>query len=113
MYSYAQRPTCTMQYDCGSLYLFCSRHNGVPHCVSKIRSNGQCVGYENEDACYQGICIDGFCRPGAFETVYKILFIYLFISSAYFSLFYLFNFNFLIISIKRIGVFFLLCDAFC
>uniref|UniRef100_A0A915BPT9 ShKT domain-containing protein n=2 Tax=Parascaris univalens TaxID=6257 RepID=A0A915BPT9_PARUN len=69
MYSYAQRPTCTMQHDCGSLYLFCSRQNGAPHCVSKIRSNGRCAGYENEDACYQGICIDGFCRSGAFQKM--------------------------------------------
>ncbi|VDM40417.1 unnamed protein product [Toxocara canis] len=74
MYSYESRPTCSMQHDCGSPFLFCSRRNGVPHCVSKIRVNGLCRGYEDEDACYQGICIAAFCRPAQFSTVHQLKF---------------------------------------
>uniref|UniRef100_A0A0M3KDT7 Tyrosinase_Cu-bd domain-containing protein n=1 Tax=Anisakis simplex TaxID=6269 RepID=A0A0M3KDT7_ANISI len=69
MYTYAERPTCSKEGDCGSPYLFCSRNKRSNHwrCVSKIRVNGRCNGFENEDACYEGVCVRGLCRAGLFS----------------------------------------------
>jgi hypothetical protein len=48
----------------GSQYLFCDTRTS-PHCVSKIKQNGQCRGFEGVDACHNGVCFNGFCIPGA------------------------------------------------
>uniref|UniRef100_A0A0M3KDC4 Tyrosinase_Cu-bd domain-containing protein n=1 Tax=Anisakis simplex TaxID=6269 RepID=A0A0M3KDC4_ANISI len=70
MYTYAPRPSCSMQNpSCASKFLFCDFHNGPPHCVSKIKMNGLCQGFEGEDACFGGICINAYCRPGTFQVV--------------------------------------------
>ncbi|KAI6193068.1 Tyrosinase and Metridin ShK toxin domain containing protein [Aphelenchoides besseyi] len=61
MYQYAARPQCP---DCGgSAYLFCDPR-GNAHCVSKIKLNGWCQGFEGLDACHNGVCINGVCVPG-------------------------------------------------
>lgn len=63
MYEYAPRPSQTgCQSGCGE-YLFCDTRT-TPHCVSKIKLNGNCRGFEGLDACHQGICLNGFCVPG-------------------------------------------------
>lgn len=63
MYEYAPRPSQTgCQSGCGE-YLFCDTRT-APHCVSKIKLNGNCRGFEGLDACHQGICLNGFCVPG-------------------------------------------------
>lgn len=74
MYSYAPRPTCSLQNlaGCGSPYLWCdpradlSRGVSGPHCVSKIKMSGSCAGFEGYDACYNGVCIASYCRQGQF-----------------------------------------------
>ncbi|KHN78506.1 Putative tyrosinase-like protein tyr-1 [Toxocara canis] len=69
MYTYAPRPTCSVRDpSCGSGFLFCDFRNGRPHCVSKIKMNGLCRGFEGENACYGGVCANGFCRPGTFQA---------------------------------------------
>uniref|UniRef100_A0A915Q146 ShKT domain-containing protein n=1 Tax=Setaria digitata TaxID=48799 RepID=A0A915Q146_9BILA len=65
MYRYALRPGCTSEIPtCGSPYLFCDTR-GIPHCVSKIKLNGLCIGFEGFDACFNGNCIMGRCQPGS------------------------------------------------
>lgn len=34
-----------------------------PHCVAKIKMNGNCQGFENFDSCYAGRCWWGRCIP--------------------------------------------------
>ena len=41
--------------------MFCDHSHGEPHCVAKARIGGKCEGFENEDICYQGRCINGQC----------------------------------------------------
>lgn len=66
LYQYAERPTCAN--NCGnSQYLFCDPR-GNAHCVSKIRMSGLCQGFEGYDACYGGICINGICVQGQFQS---------------------------------------------
>uniref|UniRef100_A0A0N4ZUJ2 Tyrosinase_Cu-bd domain-containing protein n=1 Tax=Parastrongyloides trichosuri TaxID=131310 RepID=A0A0N4ZUJ2_PARTI len=64
MYSFAPRPTCSFQNrNCGSSYLFCDPR-GYPHCVSKIKLGGICSGFEEMDACFGGVCVNGRCVGG-------------------------------------------------
>uniref|UniRef100_A0A8R1TZ22 ShKT domain-containing protein n=1 Tax=Onchocerca volvulus TaxID=6282 RepID=A0A8R1TZ22_ONCVO len=64
MYRFESRPKCTAEKPtCGTPYLFCDTR-GFPHCVSKIKLNGLCIGFEGFDACFDGICQMGRCRPG-------------------------------------------------
>ncbi|VDK76562.1 unnamed protein product [Litomosoides sigmodontis] len=65
MYRFAPRPSCTAEIPtCGTPYLFCDTR-GLPHCVSKIKLNGLCTGFEGLDACFNGICWRGRCVPGS------------------------------------------------
>ncbi|VDP17618.1 unnamed protein product [Onchocerca flexuosa] len=65
MYRFAPRPGCSSEIPtCGSPYLFCDVR-GTPHCVSKIKLGGLCMGFEGLDACFNGICEAGRCIPGA------------------------------------------------
>ncbi|CAB3408429.1 unnamed protein product [Caenorhabditis bovis] len=65
MYEFAPRPSCTRDnQDCNSEYLFCFVPNvdeEPPVCVSKVRRNGRCDGFENYPICYWGSCVDGRC----------------------------------------------------
>lgn len=64
MYRYAPRATCSPQnMNCGSKYLFCDLLHGYPHCVAKIKINGLCMGFEGQDACFNGQCYFGRCYP--------------------------------------------------
>ncbi|VDK27133.1 unnamed protein product [Gongylonema pulchrum] len=64
MYRFSPRPGCSAEMPtCGSPYLFCD-NRGVPHCVSKIKLNGLCIGFEGLDACFNGVCMMGRCVPG-------------------------------------------------
>lgn len=64
MYTYEPRPTCSIRSpSCNSQYLFCSIRNGISRCISKVKMNGNCRGFEQDDACYNGMCINGICRP--------------------------------------------------
>ncbi|PAV76097.1 hypothetical protein WR25_21565 [Diploscapter pachys] len=71
MYRYAPRATCSFQNpSCGSPYLFCDTR-GYPHCVAKIKINGNCMGFEAYDSCYAGRCWYGRCVPGAWARAAK------------------------------------------
>uniref|UniRef100_A0A914E597 Tyrosinase copper-binding domain-containing protein n=1 Tax=Acrobeloides nanus TaxID=290746 RepID=A0A914E597_9BILA len=63
-YEFLPRPTCSHQNpDCGSKYLFCDKTKQHPRCTSKIRHNGNCTGFDNEDEpclkekCYENQCL--------------------------------------------------------
>ncbi|KAL4003423.1 Common central domain of tyrosinase family protein [Acanthocheilonema viteae] len=63
MYTYEQRPNCSeSQPNCHSQFLFCDLLNGPAHCVSKIKLGKSCEQFAGEDACYMGVCSDGYCR---------------------------------------------------
>ncbi|KAI6217557.1 Tyrosinase-Cu-bd domain-containing protein [Aphelenchoides fujianensis] len=76
---YAPRPTCrSSSAECASEYavkaasgnqsfLFCDTTTmpDDPHCVSKVRLNGNCTGFEwSDEICYEGRCVDGECQEG-------------------------------------------------
>lgn len=64
MYIYEPRPNCSeSQPNCNSRFLFCDLLNGPAHCVSKIKHGKRCEQFADEDACYMGVCLDGYCRP--------------------------------------------------
>uniref|UniRef100_A0A1I7VUI1 Tyrosinase_Cu-bd domain-containing protein n=1 Tax=Loa loa TaxID=7209 RepID=A0A1I7VUI1_LOALO len=64
LYTYAPRPNCNhSQPTCHSQFLFCDLRNGPAHCVSKIKLGKGCEQFVGEDACYMGVCLDGYCRP--------------------------------------------------
>ncbi|GMR51474.1 hypothetical protein PMAYCL1PPCAC_21669, partial [Pristionchus mayeri] len=61
MYEFAPRPTCEKtRRDCGSKYLYCDvAHNSEPTCMSKIRSGGNCTGFEGMEVCFGSECMKG------------------------------------------------------
>ncbi|KAI6175928.1 Tyrosinase-Cu-bd domain-containing protein [Aphelenchoides bicaudatus] len=61
---YAPRPTCqTSSEECKSEFLWCDTLAVEAHCVSKIKLNGNCTGFEwSKEACYEGRCVDGVCQ---------------------------------------------------
>ncbi|VDN06474.1 unnamed protein product [Thelazia callipaeda] len=62
LYTYAPRPTCSRQQrNCGSKFLFCDFRNGSPRCVTKIKLGKRCAEFGGQDACYMGICTNGYC----------------------------------------------------
>ncbi|KAI6218693.1 Tyr-5 [Aphelenchoides fujianensis] len=65
---YASRPTCrSSSAECASEFLFCDTTTmpDDPHCVSKVRLNGNCTGFEwSDEICYEGRCVDGECQKG-------------------------------------------------
>ncbi|CAG9538263.1 unnamed protein product [Cercopithifilaria johnstoni] len=64
MYTYQLRPNCSKrQPNCHSQYLFCDLLNGPEHCVSKIKLGKSCEQFAGEDACYMGVCSNGYCKP--------------------------------------------------
>lgn len=64
MYEFAPRPTCSRTSpSCGSKYLFCHTPKGRDaRCMAKIRSGGDCTGFEGTEICFVGDCIDGTCK---------------------------------------------------
>ncbi|EFP02964.1 CRE-TYR-5 protein [Caenorhabditis remanei] len=69
MYEYYPRSTCSKDKpDCHSPYLFCyipPNDEHPPSCVSKVRRNGVCKGFEDWPICYWGKCVDGKCDEKA------------------------------------------------
>ncbi|KAI6214332.1 hypothetical protein M3Y94_00255000 [Aphelenchoides besseyi] len=63
---YASRPSCKKSSDeCKSEFLFCDTESRPekPHCVAKVRNNGNCTGFEwSTEICYEGHCVDGKCK---------------------------------------------------
>ncbi|EFO24472.2 tyrosinase 1 [Loa loa] len=73
LYTYAPRPNCNhSQPTCHSQFLFCDLRNGPAHCVSKIKLGKGCEQFVGEDACYMGVCLDGYCRPKSITSVASI-----------------------------------------
>nr|AVA09670.1 putative effector protein [Heterodera avenae] len=69
MYEYAPRPSCQMGPNCGSKFLFCDNSHGQPHCAAKVRTGGNCTGFNNgEDVCHNGICRNGRCVKTTTDT---------------------------------------------
>ncbi|CAI5438944.1 unnamed protein product [Caenorhabditis angaria] len=70
-YEFDKRPSCTREKpDCGSKYLFCylpENPHELPYCVSKLRRNGNCEGFEKYPICYWGKCIKGRCKESQNE----------------------------------------------
>uniref|UniRef100_A0A914WL47 ShKT domain-containing protein n=1 Tax=Plectus sambesii TaxID=2011161 RepID=A0A914WL47_9BILA len=61
-YSYEAAPTCSKEKAvCGSEWLFCDTNARNSRCVSKIVVGGNCTGFESQDACYGGQCVNGRC----------------------------------------------------
>ncbi|CAO4360639.1 unnamed protein product [Caenorhabditis nigoni] len=69
MYEYYPRSTCSKEKpDCHSPYLFCyipPNDEHPPSCVSKVRRNGVCKGFEDWPICYWGQCVNGKCDENA------------------------------------------------
>uniref|UniRef100_A0A914H2B8 ShKT domain-containing protein n=1 Tax=Globodera rostochiensis TaxID=31243 RepID=A0A914H2B8_GLORO len=65
LYRFAARPSCSLEKDCDSPFLFCDRRDGggTPHCVSKIKMGGNCQGFEGLDCCWEGECQNWRCVP--------------------------------------------------
>ncbi|CAJ0944567.1 unnamed protein product, partial [Mesorhabditis belari] len=74
LYTYEMRPRCThTKPNCGSNFLFCDTENfDRPKCQSKIKFGGNCTGYEKFAICYDGICLNGYCReePSFWERLW-------------------------------------------
>ncbi|CAI2304862.1 unnamed protein product [Caenorhabditis sp. 36 PRJEB53466] len=72
MYEYAPRATCTKERpDCDSPYLFCyipTNDEHHPSCVSKVKRNGDCHGFEDYPICYWGQCVNGKCDESVKPT---------------------------------------------
>ncbi|KAL3078868.1 hypothetical protein niasHS_014650 [Heterodera schachtii] len=62
LFRFSARPSCSLEDDCGSPFLFCDRRDAeTPHCVSKIRIGGNCQGFEGIDCCWEGECQNWRC----------------------------------------------------
>ncbi|KRZ49896.1 putative tyrosinase-like protein tyr-3 [Trichinella nativa] len=67
-YFYDKRPTCSAQSpDCGSDYLFCDTVRS--RCMSKIKLDGNCTGFQSFPICIRGVCIDGKCKDADIQKI--------------------------------------------
>ncbi|KRZ75246.1 putative tyrosinase-like protein tyr-3, partial [Trichinella papuae] len=67
-YFYEKRPTCSAQSpDCGSDYLFCDTVRS--RCMSKIKLDGNCTGFQSFPICIRGVCIDGKCKDADIQKI--------------------------------------------
>lgn len=61
LFFYQPRPTCSkISPFCSSPYLFCDTK--LYRCLSKVKLNGNCKGFEGTDICYASTCTNGKCQ---------------------------------------------------